>query len=172
MIDARRAAEAMREAAENACAVIARNWRVSYANGGALGIASGNQSAGAKQCELAIRALPLPDATPQATGVREIAISVLSNCAMQYVDGNSQRSIDRAIDLAVPILTAARDAEIARLSAELEAALEALRYGEAWTEEYLQNCKDENILAEVERVEFGLAKIRAALAKFVATKGV
>jgi hypothetical protein len=122
MTDARRAAEAMREAAAKVVpkdiALLEEDedaYRCGYLDG-------------ISQMKDAILALPLPDATPQANGVREIAISVLSNCAMQYVDGNSQRSIDRAIDLAVSILTAARDAEIARLSAELEAARGVLEW--------------------------------------------
>jgi hypothetical protein len=62
MSEARRAAEAMREAAANACK--ARAVRGEQARGGMGQIFAYTQDDEALACESTIRALPLPEATP------------------------------------------------------------------------------------------------------------
>ena len=44
---------------------------------------------------------------PKPTAARDLGIDVLSNCALRYVNGNSQAEIDRAINLAETIIAAA-----------------------------------------------------------------
>lgn len=61
--------------------------------------------------------------------------------------------------------------ERTRLREALEAADWALQVGKAWTEEYLANCREEDIQAEVERVQDGLKTIDECLAKIKATLG-
>jgi NTP pyrophosphatase (non-canonical NTP hydrolase) len=95
---------------------------------------------------------PLPEPAPDPREVSEAFVKICETLQIQagplaYMDARDLRGA------------------IARLSAELAAAREALAIGEAWTEEYLNECKHQDIPAEVERVEHGLTKIRAALAK-------
>lgn len=58
-------------------------------------------------------------------------------------------------------------AEIARLREALEAAELGLNVGRAWSEEYLEDCREHEMLmpAEVAGVEQGLATIDDALAR-------
>lgn len=106
-------------------------------------------------------------ASDGAVGVRDDPGEKCPNCDTPLWRVTEREAGDELAERCQEYLQRAVKAE-----ADLAEALEALKYGEAWTGEYLEDCRNDGLAAEVERVEFGLGKIRAVLAKLSATKGV